>query len=121
MKDEIRAWLSEMAAHPALYGVCAAIARWLIGDREGGWRAFFGYLAASLLVAWAGALYLEDEGYTAARGGFFLIVMCFVAKDLLIVIAGLAFQARTDPYSVFARIRQALRGGPPPSPPGGAQ
>lgn len=37
MKDDFRAWLIEMAAHPSTYGVCAALARWAIGDRTG-WR-----------------------------------------------------------------------------------
>lgn len=114
MKDDFRAWLIEMAGHPATYGVCAALARWAIGDRAGGWRALAGYVVASLLVAWAGSLYLADETYSSSRGGFFLIVMCFVAKDLLIAVAGIAQQFRVDPWSVLARIRQALRGGPTP-------
>lgn len=112
MKEDLRDWLLEVASHPATYGICAALARWAIGDREGGWRALVGYMTASLLVAWAGALYLADESYTSSRSGFFLIVMCFVAKDLLVAIAGIAQQFRLDPWSVLARIRQALRGGP---------
>lgn len=112
MKEDLRSILTDMAAHPATFGVCAALARWAIGDRAGGWRALLGYVAASLLVAWAGSLYLADESYTSSRSGFFLIVMCFVAKDLLIALAGIAQQFRVDPWSVLARIRQALRGGP---------
>jgi hypothetical protein len=112
MKEELRSALSEIAAHPATYGVFAALARWAIGDRTGGWRALLGYLASSLLVAWAGSLYLADEAYTSARAGFFLIVLCFVAKDLLVALAGIAQQFRLDPWSVVDRIRQALRGGP---------
>lgn len=114
MKDDLRAFLAEAASHPVTYGICAALARWAIGDKAGGWRALAGYLMASLLVAWAGALYLADEGYTSSRNGFFLIVLCFVAKDLLVAVAGIAQQFRVDPWSVIARIRQALRGGPPP-------
>lgn len=109
---EIRTWLLEMAAHPATYGVVAAVARWSIGDRTGGWRALIGYVLASLLVAWAGALYLADESYTNERTGFLLIVMCFVAKDFLLALAGIAQQFRLDPWAVLDRIRQALRGGP---------
>lgn len=60
MKGDLRAALSEIAAHPVTYGICAALSRWAVGDREGGWRALVGYLASSLLVAWAGALYLAD-------------------------------------------------------------
>lgn len=112
MKDDLRAALSEIAAHPVTYGICAALARWAIGDREGGWRALAGYLAASLLVAWAGALYLADEGFTSSRSGFLLLVLCFVAKDLLVALAGIAQQFRLDPWGVFARVRDALRGGP---------
>lgn len=118
MKDELRAFLSEVANHPATYGIFAALARWAIGDRVGGWRALLGYVASSLLVAWAGALYLADEAYTSARSGFFLIVLCFVGKDLLVALAGIAQQFRVDPWSVIDRVRQALRGGPP-APPGG--
>lgn len=114
MKEELRSWLAEIAAHPATYGICAALARWAIGDKAGGWRALLGYVAASLLVAWAGALYLADEAYTSARSGFFLIVLCFVAKDLLVALAGIAQQFRLDPWAVLDRIRQALRGGPAP-------
>ena len=97
-------------------GAVVAQVRGLSGSTEapGGWRALAGYLTASLLVAWAGALYLADEGYTSSRSGFFLIVLCFVAKDLLVAVAGIAQQFRVDPWSVIARIRQALRGGPPP-------
>ena len=113
MKDDLRAALAEIAAHPATYGIFAALARWAIGDRAGGWRALLGYLSASLLVAWAGALYLADEQFTESRSGFLLIVLCFVAKDLLVAVAGIAHQFRLDPFSVLDRIRQALRGGPP--------
>ena len=112
MRDDIRAWLTELATHPATYGLAAAIARWAIGDRAGGWRSFVGYVAASLLVAWAGSLYLVDESYTGARTGFLLIVLCFVAKDLLVALAGIAQQFRLDPWAVLDRIRSALRGGP---------
>lgn len=119
MKDDLRSVLAEMANHPVVYGIFAALARWSVGDRAGGWRALIGYLAASLLVAWAGSLYLADEGYSSARGGFFLIVLCFVAKDLLVALAGIAQQFRVDPWSVIDRVRQALRGGPPAPPDGG--
>jgi len=113
MKDDLRAALAEIAAHPATYGIFAALARWAIGDRAGGWRALLGYLSSSLLVAWAGSLYLADESFTESRSGFLLIVLCFVAKDLLVAVAGIAHQFRLDPFSVLDRIRQALRGGPP--------
>lgn len=112
MRDDLRAWLAEMAAHPATYGIAAALARWAIGDRVGGWKALVGYVAASLLVAWAGSLYLADESYTGARTGFLLIVLCFIAKDLLVALAGIAQQFRLDPWAVLDRVRQALRGGP---------
>lgn len=114
MKDDLRYWLGEIAAHPATYGVFAALARWAIGDREGGWRALLGYVVASLLVAWAGSLYMADEGYTTARSGFYVLVLAFVAKDLLVALAGLAHQFRLDPWAVLDRVRAALRGGPTP-------
>lgn len=114
MKDEFRAWAMDVATHPATYGLAAALARWAIGDRDGGWRALLGYVVASLLVAWAGSLYMADESYTSARTGFFLIVLCFVAKDLLVALAGIAHQFRIDPWSVLDRVRQAFRGGPKP-------
>ena len=110
MKDDLRAALAEIASHPATYGIFAALARWAIGDRAGGWRALLGYLSSSLLVAWAGALYLADEEVTGARQGFLLILMSFVAKDLLIALAGIAHQFGADPFAVFERVKRALRG-----------
>ena len=119
MKDDIRQWLTEVAAHPATFGISAAIARWAIGDRAGGWRALIGYMVASLLVAWAMSFYLMDEGLTQPRAAFWLLLMSFVAKDLLVALAGLAQQFRVDPFGVLARVQQALRGGPPSAGPGG--
>lgn len=112
MKDDVRGWLTELAAHPATFGLAAALARWAIGDREGGWRALVGYVAASLLVAWAGSYYLADEGLTQPRQAFYLIVLCFVGKDVLVALAGLAQQFRVDPFALLARLHKALRGGP---------
>lgn len=113
-RDDLRYWLGEVAAHPASYGFAAAVARWMLGDRAGGLRGLLGYLTAALVVAWGGALYLAGEGVTPERGGFYLLLLCFVAKDLLTALAGLAVQFRADPLGVLWRIRQALRGGPPP-------
>jgi hypothetical protein len=111
MKDELRQVLSEIAAHPATYGIFAALARWWLGDRAGGWSALFAYIACSMFVAWAGAFYLADEvGISTGRRAFYLLILAFVAKDLLTALAGVAGQFKTDPLGVIQRIRSALAG-----------
>lgn len=111
MKDDIRQWLTELATHPVTFGVAAALARWAIGDRAGGFKALVGYLLASILVAWAGAFYLADEGLTPPRTAFYLLLLAFVAKDILVALAGMAQQFRVDPLAMLARLHKALRGG----------
>jgi biotin transporter BioY len=111
MKDDLRLWLAEVAGHPITFGIVAGLARWAIGDRAGGIKAVFGYLCASLLVAWAGAFYLADEGLTPPRTAFYLLLLAFVAKDILVALAGLAQQFRVDPLAMLARLHKALRGG----------
>lgn len=113
MKDDLRALASEIAAHPATYGLAAAVARWVIGDREGGVRALLGHVIASMLVAWAVHSYLADEGVTQARGAFWILLAAFVARDLLVALAGVAAQFRADPINLGLRIWHALRGGRP--------
>lgn len=112
MKDDLQRFISDVAGHPAAYGIAAALARWLLGDRAGGIKGLLGYLSASLLVAWGAALYLADEGIAPSRGGFYLLLASFVAKDLLVVLVALATQFRLDPLGMLARVRDALRGGP---------
>ncbi len=112
MKDELRQALSEIAAHPASYGVGAAVARWWLGDREGGWRALCTYVICAVLVAWGGELYLRGEGYTPDRKGFYLLLLAFVAKDLLTALASIAGQFRVDPFGVLRRVKEAISGGP---------
>jgi hypothetical protein len=112
VKDEIRQALQEIATHPAMFGIFAALARWILGERAGGWRALFGYLSAALLVAWAGAFYLVDESLTASRKNFVLLLLCFVAKDVLTGLALIASQFRVDPWGMVKRLLESLRGGP---------
>lgn len=120
MEKELRQALQEIAAHPATFGIFAALARWWLGDRAGGWQALIAYIACAMFVAWAGAFYLVDEaGLTSGRKSFYLLLLAFVAKDLLTALAGIAVQFRTDPFGVLRRIRSALLGGngrdePPP-------
>lgn len=108
----MRDLLNELASHPASYGIAAAVARWLLGDRTGGWRALMVYLAASSITAWAAALYLADEGLTAQRQGFYLLIVAFVGKDLLIATIALFGQFKADPLDLLLRVYDALRGRP---------
>ncbi|MES2958511.1 MAG: hypothetical protein V4792_09995 [Pseudomonadota bacterium] len=115
MKDEFRLWLSEIAAHPAAFGFVAALARWALGDRVGGWRSLFSYVITSLLVAWAASFWLADEvGMSIGRKSFYLLLAAFVAKDVLIALVALSTQFGTNPIEVLQRIRAALAGGPKP-------
>lgn len=113
MKDEIRLWMAEMAAHPFAFGIVAAIARWAIGDRVGGWKSLFSYVTTSLLVAWAAAFWLSDEvGMSAGRKSFYLLLIAFVAKDVLVAIIALSTQFGANPLEVLQRVYAAVRGGP---------
>ena len=115
MREDFRQALQEIASHPATFGLTAALARWALGDREGGLKALLIYAACSMFVAWAGAFYLADElGMTVGRKNFYLLLLAFVAKDVLTAIAGIAAQFRVDPLGVLARIRASLTGGPKP-------
>ena len=105
--------LAEIAAHPATYGVAAALARWALGDRLGGGRALISYVVCSLFVAWGASLYLSDElAMTSGRKSFYLMLLAFVAKDILTALAAIAVQFRVDPLGVFKRFREAMSGGP---------
>ena len=112
MKDELRQALTDIAAHPATYGIFAAFARWWLGDRVGGWQALVTYILCSLLVAWAAYSYLADEVISEHRRGLYVLLLAFAAKDLLVALAGLGAQFRTDPLGVIRRLWEALRGGP---------
>lgn len=114
MKDELRQALQEIASHPASFGVAAAVARWMLGDRSGGWWAFFSYVICSAFVAWGASYYLADELITSGRKTFYLLILAFIAKDLLTAVAAIAAQFRVDPLGVFMRIKAALTGGPRP-------
>ncbi len=114
MKDELRSLLNEIAAHPTTYGMAAAVARWMVGDREGGLKALLGYVVASMLVAWAAYNYMADEGLTEARTAFWIILAAFFARDLLVTLAAFAQQFRSDPVNLALRIWQAVRGGGAP-------
>ena len=41
-----------------------------------------------------------------------MLLLAFAAKDLLIVLASVGLQFRTDPLGVIRRWWEALRGGP---------
>lgn len=111
MKDSIRHLLQEISVHPATYGLFAALARWMLGDRAGGWRALLGYFSASILVAWGASLYMLDEGMSGSRQGFYLLLLAFVAKDLLIALIAVGQQLQKDPVGLLVRLKDALRGG----------
>ena len=112
MKEDWRAVLAEIASHPATFGIFAALARWALGDRAGGWKSLTVYVICSLLVAWAGSYYLADEALTSGRKSFYLLMLAFIAKDLLTALVAIAGQFRDDPIGVYRRIKAALSGGP---------
>lgn len=117
MKDEIHLFLAEVAAHPATFGLGAALARWWIGDRSEGWKSFSTYIITSLFVAWGASLYLIDEGLTPGRKSAYLLLLAFVAKDALMAVVGLGAQFAANPLDIIRRVRRALNGGPDNEPP----
>jgi hypothetical protein len=114
MKDELETILRRIAEHPAVYGLLAAIARWLLSDRKGGWWAFFGSLTSSCLVAWAASLWLADEPFSASRRAFFIVLLAFAARDILALLVLVGERARANPWEVLQRVIAALNGGPKP-------
>lgn len=114
MKEETEGLLKTLAEHPASYGLLAAVARWLLSDRKGGWWAFFGYLTSSCLVAWAAALWMADEPYSTSRRAFFIVLLAFAARDILAVVVLIGERARSNPWEALERIISALKGGPKP-------
>jgi hypothetical protein len=113
MKPELGETIGNLATHPATYGLGAALARYVMGDRKGGWRAFLGQLIISAFVAFAAAQYLADEaGVTAGKRGFYVCLAAFVAKDLLMALIALGAQFARDPLGLVHRLREALRGQP---------
>jgi len=101
-----------MAAHPITFGVFAALGRWLLGDRAGGLRALLAYMSSSLLVAWGASYWLAEEVMSSGRRSLYLLLLAFVAKDVLIAILTVAQQFGANPFEVIRRIRKALAGGP---------
>lgn len=111
MKDDLLAALRQIAEHPATYGFASGVARWLIGDRQGGWWVFLGYIASSGLVAWGASLYLADEALSPTKQLFFVLLVAFVARDLLNLLLIVVEKAKDDPLAFFQRLLSALRGG----------
>ena len=124
MKDELlnilRALIELIRSsldHPVFYGVLAALARWVTGERKGGWWAFITYLVSSCFVAWAAALWMADETYSNSRRAFLIVLLSFAARDILAVILLIVERARANPLEVLEiveRVRVALKGGPKP-------
>lgn len=112
MKDELRQALVEISGHPATFGIAAAIARWMLGDRKGGLWSLLSYAICSAFVAWGASFYLADEVLTSGRRTFYLLILAFIAKDLLTALAAIAAQFQLDPIGMFMRIKSALLGGP---------
>jgi hypothetical protein len=110
MKDDLLRWLSDIAAHPVVYGIGAAISRWLVGDREGGLVGLISYISASALVAMAAALYLRGEALSESKALFWVLLTAFLAKDILIVLVALGRRAMNDPIGTLREVRAALRG-----------
>lgn len=111
MKDNLYEFLKQVADHPAAYGLLAGVARWLTGDRTGGWWVFLSYIASSCLVAWAASFYLADEPLAPAKKIFFLLLLAFVARDILNILLLLMDKAKDNPLEFFQRLLNALRGG----------
>lgn len=99
-----------IATHPVTFGVSAGLSRWIAGGHEGGWRHLLGQLFLSAFVAIAAALYLAEEVMGDGKRLTFVILIAFVARDLLMGIISIALQFRSDPLGIVQRVREALRG-----------
>lgn len=113
MKDQLHHLLQTLSDSPALFGVVAAVARWMLGDRDGGWWMFLGYLTSALLVAWGVSLYVADEPYTNSRRGFYVLLFAFAARDILTAILAISRELAADPVGLLTRIKSALKGDKP--------
>lgn len=111
MKDDLANLLKQVADHPASYGLLAGFARWLIGDRKGGWWVFLSYIASSCLVAWAASFYLADEPLAPTKRIFVLIMLAFAARDLLNLLLLFIEKAKDNPLEFFQRLLNAFKGG----------
>lgn len=110
MKDQFHHLLEVMAESPFLFGVVAAIARWLLGDRSGGWWMFCGYLFSALVVAWGVSLYVADEPFTSNRRGFYVLLFAFAARDILTAVMAVSRELAADPVVLITKIKAAMRG-----------
>lgn len=110
MKEQVQHLLHTLSDSPILFGVVAAVARWALGDRDGGWWMFFGYLSSALLVAWGVSLYVADEPYSNSRRGFYVLLFAFAARDILVAIVAISRELAADPVGLLSRIKSVLRG-----------
>lgn len=112
MKDHLQSILQALADSPALFGIVAAVARWLLGDRDGGLWVFLSYLCSALLVAWGVALYVADEPFSSSRRGFYILLFAFAARDILTAILAITRELAADPVGLLSRVKAAMRGEP---------
>ncbi len=103
--------LARMSSHPVTYGVLAGVARFAIGDKTAGWKAFITNIVVSMFVALGTMLYLLEEPYTDGKKAFYTIVASFLARDLLVALLSIGAQFSKDPMGFFARLREAFKGG----------
>lgn len=110
MKEHLQHLLQTLSESPVLFGFVAAIARWLLGDRAGGWWMFGGYLASAIFVAWGVSLYVADEPFTNSRKGFYVLLFAFAARDILTALVAVGRELGDDPVGLLSRVKDALRG-----------
>ena len=109
--DDIRAWIADTSQNSAVLATLAACVRWFVSPA--GARELLVYIASSLLVTWGAWLWLFDEHLTDHRSTFYTLLLAFVARDILVVIAGIAVQLRLDPVGNIIKLWTAFRRPPP--------
>ena len=110
MQENFIETLQRIATHPISFGLGAGLARWIMGDRDQGWKVLAGQILVSMFVAYAASAYLAEEVMGDGRRSFYVLLAAFVAKDLLLAVMAIAVQFARDPLALLVRVRDALKG-----------
>lgn len=110
MKELFTPDLQHIADNPLVYGLSAAIVRWTLGDKRGGWIAFLSYVVSSIMVAYVANFYLQEEMITSGKKTAYIILLAFVARDLLGALLIVGSHVSTNPLDFASKVLKLVRG-----------